>query len=46
MKKKKLYLSHHLSHLGKSEVWAINELNSLIELGNEIFIVPRTGKGK
>ena len=31
---------------GKSEVWAINELNSLIELGNEIFIVPRTGKGK
>lgn len=31
---------------GKSEVWAINELNSLIKLGNEIIIIPRTGKGK
>ena len=31
---------------GKSEVWAINEINSLIDLGNEIIIVPRTGKGK
>jgi len=31
---------------GKSEVWAINELNSLQELGNEITIIPRSGKGK
>ena len=31
---------------GKSEVWAINEINSLIELGNEITIIPRTGKGR
>ncbi len=31
---------------GKSEVWAINEINSLIDLGNEIIIIPRTGKGK
>jgi len=31
---------------GKSEVWAINEINSLLELGNEITIIPRTGKGK
>tara|TARA_B110000003_G_scaffold129903_1_gene131916 strand:- start:6894 stop:8099 length:1206 start_codon:yes stop_codon:yes gene_type:complete len=31
---------------GKSEVWAINELNSFLELGNEITIIPRTGKGK
>ena len=31
---------------GKSEVWAINEINSFLELGNEITIIPRTGKGK
>lgn len=31
---------------GKSEVWAINELNSLLTLGNEITIIPRSGKGK
>ncbi len=31
---------------GKSEVWAINELNSLQELGIRVTIVPRTGKGK
>lgn len=31
---------------GKSEVWAINELNSLQELGNEVIIIPRTGKGE
>lgn len=31
---------------GKSEVWAINEINSLLELGNEITLIPRTGKGK
>lgn len=30
---------------GKSEVWAINELNSLSECGNEITIIPRSGKG-
>ena len=31
---------------GKSEVWAINEMNSLIELGNKITIIPKTGKGE
>ena len=31
---------------GKSEVWAINELNSLQDLGNEITIIPRSGKGE
>lgn len=31
---------------GKSEVWAFNEFNSLAELGNEIIIVPRSGKGR
>ena len=33
-------------HFGKAEIWAINELNSLLELGNEITVIPRTGKGK
>ena len=28
---------------GKSEVWAINEINSLMQLGNEVIIVPRNG---
>ncbi len=45
MKKKIVFITSSFP-FGKSEVWAINELNSLIELGNEIFIVPRTGKGK
>lgn len=31
---------------GKSEVWAINELNSLQELGVEIRTIPRSGKGE
>jgi glycosyltransferase involved in cell wall biosynthesis len=31
---------------GKLEVWAGNELNSLLEQGNEIIVIPRTGKGK
>ena len=31
---------------GKSEVWAINEINSFLELVNEITIIPRTVKGK
>tara|TARA_B100001248_G_scaffold38367_1_gene24557 strand:- start:9795 stop:11000 length:1206 start_codon:yes stop_codon:yes gene_type:complete len=31
---------------GKSEVWAINEMSSSLELGNQITIIPRTGKGK
>lgn len=30
---------------GKSEVWAINEINSLQDLGNEITIIPRSGQG-
>ena len=31
---------------GKAEVWAINEMNSLLRLGNQIIIIPKTGKGK
>jgi glycosyltransferase involved in cell wall biosynthesis len=31
---------------GISESWAYNEINSLLEQGNEIIIIPRTGKGK
>lgn len=30
---------------GKSEVWAINEINSLQDLGNEVTIIPRSGQG-
>jgi colanic acid/amylovoran biosynthesis glycosyltransferase len=29
--------------LGKAEVWAVNEVNSLIELGFEVIILPRDG---
>ncbi len=28
---------------GKAEVWAVNEINSLVELGVEVVIVPRDG---
>ncbi len=31
---------------GKSEVWATNEMNSFMELGNQILIIPRSGKGE
>ncbi len=31
---------------GESEVWAINEINSLLNHGTEILIVPRKGSGK
>ena len=31
---------------GKSEVWAINEINSVLKTRNDVIIVPRTGKGK
>lgn len=30
---------------GKSEVWAVNEMNSLQALGNEVTIIPRSGQG-
>lgn len=45
MNKKIVYITSHFP-FGKSETWAINEINSLLELGNEIIIIPRTGKGK
>ncbi len=31
---------------GKSEIWAINEINSILKTGNEVIIIPRTGKGE
>ena len=31
---------------GKSEVWAINEINSVLKTRNDVIIIPRTGKGK
>lgn len=43
--KKILYITAKFP-FGKSEVWAINELSSLQELGSEIIIVPRTGRGE
>ena len=45
MTKTIVYVTSHFP-FGKSEIWAANEINSLIELGNEINIIPRTGKGK
>jgi glycosyltransferase involved in cell wall biosynthesis len=45
MNKKIVFITSHFP-FGKSEVWAANEINSLLELGNEIIIIPRTGKGK
>jgi glycosyltransferase involved in cell wall biosynthesis len=45
MNKKIVYVTS-LFPFGKSEIWAANELNSQLELGNEIIIIPRTGKGK
>lgn len=45
MSKKIVYVTSHFP-FGKSEVWAANEINSLLELGNEVIIIPRTGKGK
>jgi glycosyltransferase involved in cell wall biosynthesis len=45
MNKKIVYITSSFPY-GKSEVWANNELNSLLELGNEIIIIPRTGQGK
>jgi hypothetical protein len=45
MNKKIVYITSSFPY-GKSEVWANNELNSLLELGNEITIIPRTGQGK
>ena len=31
---------------GKSEIWAASEINSLLELGNKITIIPKTGRGE
>ena len=45
MNKKIVYVTSRFP-FGKSEVWAANEINSLLELGNEVIIIPRTGKGK
>tara|TARA_B110001450_G_scaffold219842_1_gene214997 strand:- start:6041 stop:7249 length:1209 start_codon:yes stop_codon:yes gene_type:complete len=45
MNKKIVFITSHFP-FGKSEIWAANEVNSLLELGNEIIIIPRTGKGK
>jgi colanic acid/amylovoran biosynthesis glycosyltransferase len=45
MNKKIVYITSSFP-FGKSEVWANNEINSLLEQGNEIIIIPRTGKGK
>ena len=45
MDKKIVYVTSFFP-FGKSESWAINEINSLLEQGNEIIIIPRNGKGK
>ena len=45
MSKKFVFITSHFP-FGKSEIWAANEINSLLEKGNEIIIIPRTGKGK
>tara|TARA_B100001175_G_scaffold205925_1_gene174808 strand:- start:8268 stop:9476 length:1209 start_codon:yes stop_codon:yes gene_type:complete len=45
MNKKIIFITSHFP-FGKSEIWAANEISSLLELGNEIIIIPRTGKGK
>jgi len=44
MSKKIVYITSSFP-FGKLEVWAINEISSLIEQGNEIIIIPRTGRG-
>ena len=46
MNRKNIVIITSFFPFGKSEVWAINEINSLIDLGNEITIIPRTGQGK
>lgn len=43
---KKIVIITSFFPFGKSEIWAANELNSQLELGNKIIIIPRTGKGK
>ncbi len=43
---KKIVLITSSFPFGKSEVWAISEINSIVELGNEILIIPRSGKGQ
>ena len=45
MSKKIIFITGYFP-FGKSEVWAINELNSLLNLGNEITIAPRSGGGE
>ncbi len=45
MSKKIVFITSSFPY-GKSEVWAINEINSLMDLGNDITIIPRSGQGK
>ena len=45
MSKKIVFITSSFPY-GKSEVWAINEINSLMALGNKITIIPRSGQGK
>lgn len=45
MNKKIVYITSSFP-FGKSEVWSINEINSSLELGNHVIIIPRTGKGE
>ncbi len=44
MNKKIVYITSTFP-FGKSEVWSINEINSSLELGHSVTIIPRTGKG-
>ena len=45
MSKKIVFITSSFPY-GKSEVWAINEINSLMALGNKVTIIPRSGQGK
>lgn len=45
MNKRIVYLTSYFP-FGKYEVWTANEINSLLNLDNEIIIIPRTGKGR
>lgn len=44
MNKKIIYVTSQFPY-GNREIWAFRELDSLIELGIEVIIVPRTGNG-
>ena len=45
MNKKIVYVTSQ-SPFGNGEIWAIREMNSLIDTGTDLVIVPRTGSGK